>query len=499
MNQEALERILRCPTLPTLPAVAVRVLELTQDENVSVDELARTIQNDQALAAKVLKTVNSSFYGLRKPCTTIAQAMVMLGLATVKSLALSFSLVSSIGNDDDEFDHVAYWRRGLYTAVAAKAIAHEAGLECEDEAFLGALLQDIGMMAMHQGLGQPYLRVVLGAGHHRDLVPQELASLELQHPDIGSMLAERWKLPAQLIMPVKYHERPTACPEECAPLVRCVAIGNTVHDVLTDPDPREAMRLFQSRAQRWFGFKHSTCDDLLKRIADGARQVSSLFRLDTGAAPDADDIIQKAQDQLADLNEKTYRDAVATRSEMETVLADADHIDPLTGVLAAAAGAALAETEFEAARSGGQALTVLKLNVDNFPQIVQSHGVEAGDAVLFETGAILQQQFESKGGQVARSQESVFDVIVRGLDRVSAVKAAADVRDSIRRQCRGWGLPGKQTVSLTTSIGVATMEPSTAAQFVRVQQLVTAGQRALEAASKGGGDCIKAFVPKAAA
>src|ERR1051325_6151536 len=147
MNPELIERILRCPTLPTLPAVAVRVLELTGDESVSLERLAEEIQNDQALAAKVLKTINSSFYGVRRPCGTISQAMVMLGLSAVKSLALSFSLVSSIGFGDDEFDHVAYWRRGLYTAAAAKIIAREVGRAFEDEAFLGGLLQDVGMMA----------------------------------------------------------------------------------------------------------------------------------------------------------------------------------------------------------------------------------------------------------------------------------------------------------------------------------------------------------------
>ena len=96
MNQDVLERILQCQTLPSLPAVAIRILELTSDLNVSIAELARTIENDQGLTAKILRTVNSSFYGLRKPCPTIHQAVVILGLSAVKSLALGFSLVTSI-------------------------------------------------------------------------------------------------------------------------------------------------------------------------------------------------------------------------------------------------------------------------------------------------------------------------------------------------------------------------------------------------------------------
>ncbi len=96
MNNETLEKVLKCPTLPSLPAVALKVIDLTSNPAVKMEELARTIQNDQGLAAKILRTVNSSFYGLRKPCSTIHAAIVMLGLGPVKTLALGFSLVSAI-------------------------------------------------------------------------------------------------------------------------------------------------------------------------------------------------------------------------------------------------------------------------------------------------------------------------------------------------------------------------------------------------------------------
>src|SRR5205085_10088557 len=184
-NKDVLDRILRCTSLPTLPAVAVRVIELTSNSNVSLDELAGVIQNDQALAAKILKTVNSSFYGLRRPCSNIGQSLVMLGLSSVKSLALSFSLVSSLGSRADAgFDFISYWRRGLYTAVAAKSIARVAGVLQEDESFLGGLLQDIGMVALHRALGERYEGLLAHAGRdHYALARLELADLDLQHAD----------------------------------------------------------------------------------------------------------------------------------------------------------------------------------------------------------------------------------------------------------------------------------------------------------------------------
>jgi diguanylate cyclase (GGDEF)-like protein len=340
---------------------------------------------------------------------------------------------------------------------------------------------------------------LVAAGDHRQLVMQELASLEAQHPDIGALLAQRWKLPEDLIAPVKYHERPTAAPAENAPLVRCVALGNTAHDALTDEYPAEAMRLFYLRGEKWFGFDRGGCEAILRKITESTRQLSGLFRLETGAYPDADQVIDRAQEHLASLNEQSFRLASAARPELETVLADSEEFDPLTGVLAAGAGAAHAEVEFEAARTSGQAFTILKVYLDRFESVVRKLGIEAGDALLFETGALLQQQFESKGGRVCRAGESVFDVIVRGLDRVGAVKAASELRELIRTQSAGWTLPGADPTRMTASVGVATMEPAGPIQFSRVQQLVNAGERALEAASRSGGDCIRAFVPRAAA
>ena len=124
MNSEYLEKVLSCPRLPSLPAVAMRVLELTADDNVNLKELAVTISNDQALATKVLKTVNSSFYGLRKPCSTINQAIIMLGLSAVKTLALGFSLVSTLAKFEGlDFDLQSYWRRALLSGIGGKCFA----------------------------------------------------------------------------------------------------------------------------------------------------------------------------------------------------------------------------------------------------------------------------------------------------------------------------------------------------------------------------------------
>ena len=151
MKQDLLDRLLRSPQLPSLPAIALEVIDLVQEKDVNIKQIANTIQHDPALSSKILKTVNSSFYGQAHTIGTISHALVVLGLNSVKTLALGFSLVSNLKEaGGDGLDHFEFWKRSLYTATAAKNIARHIGLVQQEEAFLGGLLQDLGMLAMNQ-------------------------------------------------------------------------------------------------------------------------------------------------------------------------------------------------------------------------------------------------------------------------------------------------------------------------------------------------------------
>src|SRR5258707_820504 len=104
MGSVSLDRVLSCPTLPSLPGVAIKMLELVRQPGCTADKIAQVIQNDPALAAKVLKTVNSSYYGLPKACPNITRAVALLGMNTVKSLTLGLSLVDVAKGDVQQFD-----------------------------------------------------------------------------------------------------------------------------------------------------------------------------------------------------------------------------------------------------------------------------------------------------------------------------------------------------------------------------------------------------------
>src|SRR5947209_3019500 len=142
MNQQLVDRIRQCPNLPSLPGVAVQVVELAQRPDADIAEIARLITKDSALSGKILRTINSSFYARSQPIATLSQALVMLGLQSVKTLVLGFSLVKSLTGKDGKdgkgtgFNRLDYWKRSIYGATAARILAARVHVVQQEEVFL---------------------------------------------------------------------------------------------------------------------------------------------------------------------------------------------------------------------------------------------------------------------------------------------------------------------------------------------------------------------------
>lgn len=500
MDSELLQDILNCPTLPSLPAVAVRVLELTGNPDVRMGELSDTIQADQALAAKILRTVNSSFYGLRKRCTSIDKALVLLGLGPVKSLVLGFSLVTAVGRaEDGGFDYVAYWRRGLETAVSAKLIADGLGYECADEAFLAGLFQDIGMIAMHRVLGERYTQVIASVPCHQLLARAEIKAFETHHPDIGAVLASSWKLPPELVIPVKFHDRPTACPTEHSRTARCVALGNLVHEVLIAEDPTAALRELYRRGEQWLGMDERAIDALVTEAGQAARELGSLFELDTSTMPNPRDVLAKADRRLIEMARENRIESYAAR-ELAGVLTGDKGRDALTGLLDRESFGKAVRKAFPAAHEGQIDLTLVQFAVDGLEGLLEHHGQAAQDEVVLGATVLLLRCFEPMGGIVARVNDTDFAVILPGTARRTAADTAQGVCDQFPAGVARWlpGVAGAEGL-VRINAGVADLERDTRGVFVTPELLVEATSRAVQAARGAGGGCVRVFVPRARA
>lgn len=500
MNPEVLEKVLACKKLPTLPAVAMRVIELTNNNNVSMKALAETIHNDQALTAKVLRTVNSSLFGLRQKCSSINQAIVMLGLSAVKTLALGFTLVGAIKDaTDGEFDLADHWRRSLYTAIAGKLIASAARMPNPEECFLGGLLQDVGMIALYQALGAEYASVVHDAGHdHREVVRLELERLGTQHPDVGAMLVRRWKLPDALVMPVKYHERPTAAPQEHQRTCRAVGLGNIAADLLTSPEPAEHVRKFYKFAEAWFGLTSQQADDVLKQITQQTREVASLLSVPTSGVADAQAVLEQARTQLAAIEIADESDPFAD----SCATSDPEAFDELTGAASRRRFDRTLVAAFEQARSGDAPLSVALFEIDDLERISRDYGEDAGDTVLIALASRIARAYGGVHPLVCRYSDRTFGVVLPRTDRFTAVRLTETARQLIAKQpvkiiAGKFGTPPE--LSVTTSVGLAAIDSELAERFDDPGAFTEIAEKAMLAAQRAGRNSMRVYAPAAKA
>lgn len=502
MNPEVLEKVLKCDKLPSLPAVAARVVELTHQDTVSFKDLADTIQNDQALAAKILRTVNSSLFGLRKKCGNINQAIVMLGLSAVKTLALGFSLVGAIKDCDTEgLDMADHWRRALHTAVAAKQIAAKAGLGNQEECFLGGLLQDVGIIALHQALGREYDKVIAQAGgDHRQVAKLELDAFQVQHADLGALLAQRWKLPEELVMPIKYHEKPTAAPSEHSPLCRAVGLANIAAELLVADEPAPVLRKFYDKANQWFAFDEGTADEVLKAISVAAKEVGRFLAVPTGQSRETEEVLAQAREQLAAIPLPT--DEVPEVVPPHFTPDDAGATDELTGLASRIRFDQTMIAAFEQAKGGGTPLAVAVFDIDQFKAINDRVGRDSGDNVLVVVAGRIERLLKNPNSLVARYDGDRIAVVMPRTSRVDAVRACEAARanvaaDPIKLVTAPFGAP--PSVAATVSVGLAVVDSTTLGRFEDVCALLSIVEQAVRAAKKAGRNTIRVYAPTVAA
>ncbi len=192
--------IMDTKTLPTLPGVILRLNELSESKKASVQEMAKIVSSDQVLAARILRLANSPSYGFYR-VSTISNAMILLGVNVVKSLALSSSFFEIM-----EKDRIGLWEHSLGVGMAANLIARKLGLpECEEIA-TAALLHDIGKVVISLKCKEAETQI-RSVAHEKRLFTREAEQeiIGADHAEIGAWLAKSWFLPDKLTEPIAFH------------------------------------------------------------------------------------------------------------------------------------------------------------------------------------------------------------------------------------------------------------------------------------------------------
>jgi len=409
--------------MPSLPAVALEVLRLTQDEDSTIDELATCLSHDPALAAKILKLSNSSLFGMGQETTTLQRATMVLGLKTVKLMSLSFSLVGSLPKSGARggFDFGEYWRRSLIRSVAARSLARFTGSGLGDEAFLCGLLAHFGRLVMAQVLPQDYGILAEQEGGWPSPESEESA-FGFTSSDLCATLLKDWNVPEVIYMASGYwcrvDELPEDSPDEIRELCLLMSLSALTERVLCDQEKGSALAALNQQLAECNGHSAAEVDAFLIGLESGITETADMLSVQLPCGKSHEEIMNEARQQIVAVSLGQAAQLQRTSDERDRLAFEKERLkekattDKLTGLPNRAFFDEFLEAQIlqRTRERVPLSLGLVMIDIDHFKKFNDTHGHQAGDAVLAEVGRLLSQSTR-KGDVAARYGGEEFAVI----------------------------------------------------------------------------------------
>ncbi len=468
--------------LPTLPGVAIRILQAMQREAPSIIEISEIISADAPLSARVLKLVNSPFYGLANKIGSVHQAMVYLGLNTVKNLALSFSLLKAVQSGrKGSFDHTQFAKDSLIGAVAAKRLTEKTDRKHGENAFFLGLLQNIGMLVMAQSIPDAYEKVLeAAAGSEGPLHEIENGLLGTNHMEVGEFVTDAWGLPATITAPIGYHH----CPErlrvpdnDIEPLTRILHLSSLYIDLFKRPQPAGGYSEIEKYIQAYGLSPVIGRSEITANIVESVRDIFPVFDLQIDEKRHIE-IIDAARIELADLTSELLNQ-VHSQAHCLDQLRQQIGIDGMTRLYNHERFMEILHREISRASRYKTPLSIIMADLDHFKSVNDFFGHQAGDHALKCASAQLKKLLRDSD-HLARYGGEEFAIILPMTHFKDAMLTAERLRKSIESLKI---IYDKRSLSVTMSFGVAAWEEN---REIDVEGFVKMADEALYDAKNAG-------------
>ncbi len=500
------KRLFASSQLPTLPSVAVKLLELAKNPETELRQVVDAIKTDPAISAKILKSANSTYFGFKSEIRAIERAVPLLGTTVSTTLALSFSLNDDTMSSGPVADHYkAYWMQSVVQASAAERLGHRLNPAAAPEYFLAGLLMDIGRLALLKAAAREYTPVLEKcAAESQALVEAENAGLGVNHADVGAQLMESWKLPDAIVHSVRHHH---STAEELAALrdtedfklYAAIAVASSVGDYFCTNQKGRALERMRTLYTEFLGFKPETLDSYLQDCSVRIEQAAGLFSVDVTELGDPAELMVQANDQLVQLtlrehvastqatirHQEAEREKAVLETQNRELQKQALH-DPLTGLYNRNYFDESLEREVSRGQRLAAPVAVIFADIDHFKKFNDTYGHAFGDIVLQRVAKAFQATLRTSD-VLSRYGGEEFVVLVGQPTEKGVERLAERIRERI--QAEPLEFEGK-SVHVTCSLGAAIAIPGRKEQGVG-KRLVAAADECLYVAKNGGRNQVR--------
>ncbi len=535
MNDELEQRLRFCVNLPSLPAVALKMVELANNPKVDLNDVVRVISMDPALVTKLFRAANSPLYGMRRKVTNLRQVLSLLGLQGTLELALGFSLVTTAGDAKAiPLNTEHFWRRSLLAATACRILGERLSMKNLEELFLAGLLHGVGILALSITMPEPYGALLQEAaecpaeGGEAVLNCERLAELERErlgddHAAVGAWLMRHWRLPNYLCQATAGSLEPDGVEisKGYRALVQCVALAVRIADIWVRPNYWQNSQEVADLAQRWFGLETEHYVEILEAVGAKFPEIAALFQIRSMDAIEIAGIIDQAREVLdiravqrwperasgsvlpgerespAALPNQLFSTMASAsarigRSQRDwmTEPATGYAFDALTGLFSRQLLNERLQQELVTAREQDWPLSVVLLDLDGCRQINEVCGRGVGDQVLIALGRLLDGNIRRQD-LVARYGDDEFALLLPA----SGIDAARRLAKRLLALIRSWEpvLPEGRSLRVTVSASIATYPGVELADGDSGERLLKAAEQALQLAKDAGGDQVIAY------
>ena len=494
LSDSLVQMLRNCTNLPSPPAIANKIIELSSCETSGLGDVADVVGLDPALSAKLMRMANSPLYAKQRKIENLRQAITLFGLEGTLNIALSFSLKhTGIDAKNSGLDYNLYWKRSLAAAMLCQEIGQRLQGCSKDSTFLAGLLQDIGMLALDKAKPSLYKKLGEQQKHHEQLCQREIDEIGCDHSTVGAWLLSEWHLPAKIFEPVAVSHATLneETLEDMPDISKAVACSCLLADIFIseDKDVQDVMLNAVHKAECITKINHMDFRHIIESVSANYGDLANMFDIEIENPRILEFISEQAKEVLIlrNLNKiketEHLQEAAEQLKSKAMVLEEESRRDSLTKLHNRRHFDEAIMVEFENSKKHHWPLGVIFVDLDFFKRINDTFGHDAGDEVLVQVSKILLNCMRDTD-IVARYGGEEFTILLPGINYEGVEIACNRIINSFHNE--SIHLNTGSVIHVTVSAGAVVYQGEP--RFKDWAELIRAADKAVYHAKENGRD-----------